>query len=139
MLNELGKTTEAAASLWRAAQLNPTDAQSAFNAALAFAGARKLPDAEFALREALRRNSRHDRASYNLGLLLNQSGSAPEAIAALEAAEKIAPGVADYPWARATILWQRGERTAALAAARRTLKIEPAHNEARSLVRQAGN
>ncbi len=139
VLNELGKPAEAAASLWRAAQLSPTDAHAAFNAALAFAGARKLPDAEFALREALRRNPRHDRAAYNLGLLLAQTGRVIEALAALESAEKIAPGVADYPYARATILWQRGDRAAAVTAARRALEIDPAHNEARAFLRQAGN
>ena len=65
VLNELGRPGEAAASLWRAAQLNPTDADAAFNAALAYAGARQLPDAELALREAVRRNPRFDRAWYN--------------------------------------------------------------------------
>lgn len=134
VLNELGKTTEAAAALWRGAQLNPTDAHSAFNAALAFAGARKLPDAEFALREALRRNPRHDRASYNLGLLLAQTGRSEEAIVALQTAEAIAPNVADYPYARATILWQRGDRAGAVAAARRTLEIDPGHAQARALL-----
>jgi predicted CXXCH cytochrome family protein len=136
VLNELGKTGEAAAALWRAAQLNPTDATSAFNAALAFAGARKLPDAEFALRETLRRNARHDRAWYNLGLLLAQTNRAPEAIDALQRAEQIAPGVADYPYARATVLWQGGDRPAALAAARRTLEIDPTHGPARGLLQQ---
>jgi tetratricopeptide (TPR) repeat protein len=138
VLNEVGKPAEAAAELWRGAQLNPADANSAFNAALAFAGARKLADAEFALREALRRNPQHDRASYNLGLLLAQSGRVPEAIAALEAAERMAPNVADYPYARATILWQKGDRAAAVSAAQRALQINPGHNEARALVRQAG-
>jgi hypothetical protein len=45
--------------------------------------------------------------------------------------------VADYPYARATILWQRGDKAAALAAARRALEINPAHNEARALLQQA--
>ncbi|MBM3854136.1 MAG: tetratricopeptide repeat protein [Verrucomicrobia bacterium] len=134
ILNEIGKTAEAAAALWRAAQLNPTDAQAAFNAALAFAGARQLRDAEFALREAVRRNPRFDRAWYNLGLLLAQTARGAEAIAALETAEKIAPNVADYPYARATILWQRGDRPAAAAAARRALEIDPSHAQARALL-----
>lgn len=136
VLNEVGNTSEAAAMLWRAAQLSPTDAGAAFNAALAFAGARKLSDAEFALREALRRNPHHDRASYNLGLLLAQTGRPDEAIAALETAEKNAPNVADYPYARATIHWQRKERTAAIAAAQRALQIDPTHAEARALLNQ---
>jgi predicted CXXCH cytochrome family protein len=134
MLNELGRPAEAAASLWRSAQLSPNDAQSAFNAALAFAGARQLRDAELALRETVRRDARFDRAWYNLGLLLAQSNRAPEAITALETAEKVAPAVADYPYARATILWQRGDRAAATAAARRTLEIDPNHAQARALL-----
>jgi predicted CXXCH cytochrome family protein len=134
MLNELGRPGEAAASLWRAAQLNPTDAGAAFNAALAFAGARQLRDAELALRETVRRNPRFDRAWYNLGLLLAQTNRADEARQALETAEQIAPQVADYPYALATILWQRGDRAGAQAAARRVLAIDPNHAQARSLL-----
>jgi hypothetical protein len=50
----------------------------------------------------------------------------------------MAPNVADYPYARATILWQTGDRAGAATAARRALEINPAHNEARALLRQAG-
>lgn len=138
VLNELGKAPEAAAALWRAAQLNATDANAAFNAALAFAAANKLADAEFALREAVRRNPRHDRAWYNLGLLLAQSARPTDAIAALRQAETIAPTVADYPYARATVLWQTGDRPAAVEAARRALELDPAHPNARALLQQAG-
>lgn len=138
VLNELRRPHEAAASLWRAAQLNPHDANAPFNAALGFAGAGKLPDAELALREAIRRNAQHDRAWYNLGLLLNQTGRAADGVAAIESAERIAPRVADYPYARATILWQRGDRTGALAAARRTLEIDPNHAQARQLLAAPG-
>lgn len=134
VLNELGRPGEAAGSLWRAAQLTPTDAGAAFNAALAFAGGRKLPDAEFALREALRRDPRHDRAWYNLGLLLAQTSRAVEGISAIESAERFAPNVADYPYARATLLWQRGDRAAAVAAAQRALAIDPSHTLARQLL-----
>ena len=96
-------------------------------------------DAEFALRETVRRNPRHDRAWYNLGLARAANRPHREAIAASQHAEQIAPNVADYPYARATILWQRGDREAAQAAARRTLEIDPAHAEANALVRQARN
>lgn len=134
VLNELGRADEAAASLWRAARLDPSNEQSAFNAALAFAQARKVADAELAFREAIKRNPRFDRAHYNLGLLLNQTGRVPEALTMLETAERLAPHVPDYPYARATILWQRGDRTAAQAAARRTLEIDPTHQQARALL-----
>jgi len=74
----------------------------------------------------------------NLGLLLAQTGRASEAIEALQSAERIAPNIADYPYARATLLWQRGDRTGATAAARRTLEIDPTHALARDLIRQTG-
>jgi cytochrome c-type biogenesis protein CcmH/NrfG len=118
--------------------LNATDANSSFNAALAFAGAGKLSDAEFALRETVRRNPRHDRAWYNLGLLLAQTSRGAEAISTLQHAEQIAPNVADYPYARATILWQQSDRAGAVAAARRALEIDPTHTGARGLLHQGG-
>ena len=46
-----------------------------------------------------------------------------EAILALETAERAAPAVADYPYARATILWQQGDRAAARAAAPGTYEL----------------
>ena len=75
-----------------------------------------------------------DRAWYNLGLLLVQSGRVTEGLTALRRAEEIAPAVADYPYAAATVLWQNGEHAAALAAARRALAIRPEHAGARDLV-----
>jgi Flp pilus assembly protein TadD len=55
----------------------------------------------------------------------------------LRTAESIAPNVADYPYATATLLIQRGDRAGAIAAARRALAIDPHHDPARSLLRQA--
>jgi tetratricopeptide (TPR) repeat protein len=136
VLNETGKPAEAAASLWRAAQLAPTDANFSFNAALAFAAARKLPDAELALRETVRRAPTHDRAWYNLGLLLAQTGRAADAIAALQRAEEINTRIADYPYARATVHWQQGDRPAAQAAAQRALAIDPNHGPSRAFLQQ---
>ncbi|MES2695288.1 MAG: tetratricopeptide repeat protein [Verrucomicrobiota bacterium] len=138
ILNELNRPDEAAASLWRAARIDTANPQAAFNAALAFAGARKLADAELAFREAIRRDPRFDRAFYNLGLLLAQTNRVPDGIAALESAEQIAPRVADYPYARATLLWQRGDRAGAVAAARKALAADPTHAQAQALLRQAG-
>lgn len=135
VLAALDRPAEAAGALWRSAQLNANDAPAAFAAGLAFAGARKLPDAELALREAVRRDARHDRAWYNLGLLLAQTNRAPEAVAAIEQAEALAPRVADYPYARATLLWQGGDIAGAKAAAQKTLAIDPNHTLARQLLR----
>jgi len=134
VLNALDRPAESAAAFWRAAQLAPADAASAFDAALAFAGAQKLPDAELALRETLRRDPHHDRAWYNLGLLLAQTSREAEGIAALRHAESIAPTIADYPYARATIHWRRSERDEARTAAQRALELDPRHAGARTLL-----
>ena len=138
LLHALDREADAAAEFWRAAQLAPSDADASFRAALAFAGAGKLTEAESALRETVRRNPRHDRAWYNLGLVFAQSRRVDEALAALRTAGSIAAAVADYPYAEATVLWQRGDRAGAAAAARRALAIDPNYAPARDLLRQTG-
>ena len=138
VLHALDRDTEAAAEFWRTAQLAPADSDATFRAALAFAGAGKLTDADMAFRETVRRNPRHDRAWYNLGLLLAQTQRIDGALEALRTAESIAPTAADYPYAVATVLWQRGDRAGAAAAARRVLAIDPNNAPARDLLRQAG-
>ncbi|MDD2765403.1 MAG: tetratricopeptide repeat protein [Opitutaceae bacterium] len=134
VLDRQGRPEEAGTVLWRAAHLNPEDAMSAYQAGLAFAAARRLAEAEQALREATRRDPRFDRAWYNLGLLLSQRGQPREAVAVLQQAETLAPDVADYPYARATVLWQLGDRAGAEAAARRALQLDPAYAPARRLL-----
>lgn len=139
VLHALDRDGEAAGEFWRAAQLAPADANFAFRAALAFAGAGKLADAELALRETVRRNPRHDRAWYNLGLLLAQTQRANDALTALKTAESIAPSSADYFYAEATLLWQRGDQAGARAAARRAVTIDPGHQAANEFLRRIGN
>jgi cytochrome c-type biogenesis protein CcmH/NrfG len=139
VLHTLDREAEAADEFWRAAKLLPTDAEAAFRAALAFAGASKMADAESALREVVQRNPRHDRGWYNLGLLLAQTQRADDALSALKMAESIAPNAADYPYAAATVLWQRGDRAAAAAAARRALAIDPKREQALELLRKINN
>ena len=138
VLHAVGKEVEAAGEFWRGAQLQPADANASFQAALAFAGAGKLPDAELALRETTRRNPNHDRAWYNLGLLLAQTQRGDAALGALKTAESLAPQSADYAYATATVLMQRGDREGALAAARRALAADPGHEAAREFLRRAG-
>lgn len=139
VLNAAGRDAESAASFWRAAQKDPTDSNAAFSAGLAFAAAGKLPDAELAMRESTRRDPNNARAWYNLGLLFAQTGRGREAISALETAEKLAPAVADYPFARATILLNQGDRPGGAAALRRTVELDPAHREAQALLQRLGN
>ncbi|MBI5771053.1 MAG: tetratricopeptide repeat protein [Verrucomicrobia bacterium] len=135
VLNARGYSLQAAAQFYRAAQLQPADAQSAYRAALSFAEAGRLPDAEVAFRLAVERDPRFDRAWYNLGLLLAQTNRLPDAITALKKAESLNATSADYPYALATVLLRSGDRDAALAAARRTLALDPNHAQARELLR----
>jgi tetratricopeptide (TPR) repeat protein len=133
-LDALGRPGDAAASLWQAAQLDPRNAALPFQAGLAFAAAGKTADAELGIREAVRRDPRQDRAWYNLGLLLAKPPRLTEARDALARAESIAPSVADYPYALATVLWQLGDKAGASVAARRALALNPNHVQARQLL-----
>ena len=132
--NAQGAAQPAAAAFFRAAQLQPNDAPSAYRAALAFAEARQPADAEMAFRQAIQRDPRFDRAWYNLGLLLAQANRLPDAADALRQAESIAPASPDYPYALATVLLRSGDRAGAQAAARRTLALDPTRADARQLL-----
>jgi len=135
VLNARGYPLQAAAQFFRSAQLSPTDAQAAYRAALAFAEAGRLPDAEVAFRLTVERDPRFARAWYNLGLLLAQTERLPEAVTALAKAESLASNTPDYPYALATVLLRAGDREGARAAARRALAIDPNHAAARELLR----
>lgn len=136
VMNALGRNAEAGALFYRAAQLDPQSGDHAFRAALAYAEAGRLAEAETSLRLTLQQNPRHDRAWYNLGLLLAQAQRLPEAADALKHAESIAPRIADYPFALATVLLRQGDRPAAVAAATRALAIDPQHTGARQVLQQ---
>jgi predicted CXXCH cytochrome family protein len=135
VLNGEGRTAEAAAAFFRAAQLAPTDAEAAFRAALSYAAVNATADAETAFRLTVQRNPRFDRAWYNLGLLLAQGDRLKDAADTLRTAEQIAPRVADYPYALATVLLRAGDRAGGRAAAQRALAIEPGHPGATELLR----
>lgn len=135
-LDALNRPADAAVALNRAARLAPADALVAFEAGLAFATAKRLADAEAMFREALRRDASLDRAWYNLGLLQAGAERLDEARTSLGRAETLRPNMADYPYALATVLWRQGDRSAAQAAARRTLQLAPNHAGAQRLLRQ---
>jgi len=128
------RPADAAARFIEAARLAPADALPAYYAALAFAEAGQLADAEGSLRTAVQRDPALDRAWYNLGLLLAQKGDRADGLAALATAEKVNPRTPDYPYAAATLHWQAGDREAARAAARRALAIDPDHAQSRQLL-----
>lgn len=134
VLNAAGDDAAAADALWRAAQLEVRNGDMAFEAALGFAAAGRMTEAETALREAVRREPGLHRAWYNLGLLLARTGRPSEAIGAFDKAESLAPNVADYPYAAATVHWGLGHREAAKAAARRAVAVDPTHAGAQELL-----
>ena len=134
VLAGLGRTVEAAEKFSRAAELAPADAALALRAGLAFAEAGRLSAAEKMCRLAVARDSKFDRAWYNLGLLLAQTERWADAAEALRRAEAIAPAIADYPYALATVLLRAGDQTGARAAAQRALTIAPGHEGARQLL-----
>jgi tetratricopeptide (TPR) repeat protein len=133
----MGRSREAGARFYRAAQLQPTDAQAALRAALAYAEGGHLAEAETALRLAVERDARFHRAWYNLGLLLSQTDRAKESVDALRRAEAIDRSVPDYPYALGTVLLRLGDREGAADAARRVLALQPGNSGARQLLAAA--
>lgn len=121
------KPVEAAARYLRAAKARPTDAESPYRAALAFAEAGLTADAENAFRLALDRDPTLDRAWYNLGLLLARNNRITAALAALAEAEKLQPKSPDYPYAAATLHLRLGNQNTARETARRALAADPSH------------
>lgn len=138
VLAGLGRSAEAGDKFSRAAELAPTNAILPMRAGLAFAEADRLPEAEEAFRLAVMRDPSFDRAWYNLGLLYAQENRLPKAIEALRQAGAVAPTVADYPYALATVLLRTGDPAAAAEAAERTLLVEPNHAGAREILRRVG-
>ena len=134
VLTALGRPAEAGTKYRRAAELASEDYVLAMNAALSFAEAGNLADAESAFRLAVKRNPAFDRAWYNLGLLLAQSGRHSEAVEALRHAMNLAPAEADYSYALATVLLQAGDQEGARAAAQRVLNLAPNHSGARQIL-----
>lgn len=135
VLQAAGRMPEAANAFYRAAQLQPDNADAMFRAGLAYAEAQRMQEAENALKIAVRRNPAMDRAWYNLGLLQVQNGAREDGLASLAKAEAAAPAVPDYPYAAATVHWQMGDREAARAAAQRALVANPNYAPALQLLR----
>jgi predicted CXXCH cytochrome family protein len=130
----VSKPAEAAASFMRAGEIEPTNATVLFNAGLAYAEAGRIADAENALRGAVKRDPKLDRAWYNLGLLLNSQSHPQDALEALARAEQANPRSPDYPYAAATIHFRAGWIADAREAAKRALAIAPDYAPARQLL-----
>ena len=81
----------------------------------------------------------HDRAWYNLGLLVAGQDKLDEAINCIYRAEQINTTVPDYPYARATLHLRKGQKMEAFEACRNVLGIDRNYQPALNLLRQIGN
>ena len=136
ILRAAGRSADAANAYYLAARLSRDDGEAMFRAGLAYAEAGLRAESQTALTAAVRRDPSLHRAWYNLGLLQSQQGQPDAALESLANAEVAGPEEADYPYAVATIHWQRGDREAAYAAAQRCLAIDPGHELARRLLQR---
>ena len=134
-LSATGRTKEAVAQLEEAVRLAPKDAQSHYQLALACNEAGDAKRAATELATTVQLEPRHARAWYNLGLAQNAQGETDQALNSLARAESAEPRDPGIPYARATILARLGRRAEARAAVARALELQPASNEARSLLR----
>lgn len=134
----LGRVSEAAVAYYQAAELAslPAAPALALQAGLAYAEAGRMAEAENSFRFAVQRDETFHRAWYNLGLLFAHAGRLPEAAEALETAGKHGPGVADYPYALATVRLRLNDRQGARTAAEHALQIEAGHRGAMQILRR---
>ena len=134
-LSALGRTREAVTQVEEAVRVAPKDAESHYQLALACSETGDLKRAETELATTVQLEPRHGRAWYNLGLAQNALGETEQAIKSLLRAESADPHDAGIPYARATILARLERNAEARAAANRALEIQPAFNDARTLLR----
>lgn len=136
VLYAAGKPDEARPAFERALELEPANAQAAFNLALLLGEAGDLPGAIAAFEKAVAADEGYGRAWYNLGLARSQNGDLPKALEALDRAAKTSPGSADPDYAAATIYLRQGRADEARAAIRRALRQNPAHTPSLQLQRR---
>lgn len=135
-LSGQGRLNEAIRLLQEADEIGPrgTDPDISYLLALGLAEQGRMDEAAEAFAETLRRDPRHGRAAYNLGLLYAGQGRDREAIEALLRAEEFFADSPDAPYARATIHFRRGEADEAEAAAREALRRRSDHEPSRRLL-----
>jgi tetratricopeptide (TPR) repeat protein len=129
-LDQLGNPREAIDHLVRATELEPDQSMYPYALGLMYASVNNLGAARDAIQAAIKRDETQARYWYNLALAESRLGNHSAAEQAMLKAEQIAPEVADYPYARATIMLDAGEIERALEALRRTLEIDPSHPQA---------
>jgi len=139
LLGQMGKPAEALVQLKSAAQLDPANPRYPYLQALTHAELGQTDKTETMLRKVIETAPRHERAHYNLGLLLAGKNKLDEAIRSLRIAQQINPQEAAYPYARATIHLRKGDKIEAFEACRDCLGIDRNYQPAMQLLRQIGN
>lgn len=134
VLSLAGQRQESLEELRKACRLAPEEAFYRFKLALAWNELGELDQAVKALQEAVRLDPDYGRAWYNLGLGYSAQEKPEAALQALARAEELLPGTPEVPYARATILLRLGRQEEAREAARRMLRIDPSHPQARHLL-----
>jgi tetratricopeptide (TPR) repeat protein len=135
-LNVLGTTltnshrySEAVVALERALQLQPNDAASHANLAVALATNGKTPDAIEHLRTAVRLDSSDINAHKNLGSLLYASGDVQAAATEFEHVVTLQPNDADFQIKLADALSQLGEHSKAVEHYEIAVRLQPKNGQ----------
>jgi len=136
LLGQQGRPKEALEQLNEALKLAPDSPRFLYLKALTYAELKQLDKTEKLLKRVIELAPAYDSAYYNLALLLAQKKQLDKAIGLLRVAEKINPQEVKYPYARATLHYQKGEKMEAFEACRTVLGIDRNHRDARQLLRQ---
>jgi tetratricopeptide (TPR) repeat protein len=126
-----GRLELATRALLRAHELEPGHADGCYWAGRALVLGER-PEAEGLLRDALRLDPRHGLAAKELGLLLAAAGDVARARIELERAEGLLPDDNEVPFHLGLQLESEGDLDGALAAHRRSLALNPAHEGPRT-------
>ncbi len=129
-----GSIFPAISNMTAAALMETNNSEFSYSLALAIAEAGNQPIALKWLEETVRRDRRFGRGWYNLGLAYAAQERLPEAIKALQLAEKYMPESADPSYARATVHLRARDVENAASAARVALQRDPHHQQARDLL-----
>jgi uncharacterized protein (TIGR02466 family) len=128
VLQEQGKTAEAAANFRKALALQPGSGELHFNLGIALASQGKLDEAIASYRKAAALKPKLAVVHYNLAIVLQQREQADEAIACYRKALALEPGFFEAYGNMGTILQQQGKLDEAVASYRKALAI---HADAR--------
>jgi tetratricopeptide (TPR) repeat protein len=138
VLSMLGRGDEALQAMQEAVRLEPGEAEFHYRLALAWNETGRLDRTLESLEKTVQLNPDHARAWYNLGLARNQAGDVAGALDALMRGERADPRDAQSPFARATILLQRGRTGEARQALEEALRRQPGFTAAAELLEQLG-